>query len=296
MECRRIWASWLVAAAGVVGFSLAPARPQVGWSDPVADAWSAGSRCAGETRYVGFFRHRPTPCQEAAARVPLDELHPAIRVNVKRVIDRPTLFTHGPSEAFTCCPAVYQWLLEHPDGAVAAWRRLGAQCTEIRQRPDGKFGWTDDQGSDLRWWTVHHTPAMRIWYAEGQVRATGIFPLIPVRAVVVLHHSEHQSQAGRSMVQHQAEMFLQTDNRAAALIARLLGAAAPQEAEKCASQMEMFFSALAWYVDQHPERGETLLKGILPADSAAWRELKRRTRSPKRSGSMPPSTLTSLRT
>jgi hypothetical protein len=67
---------------------------------------------------------------------------------------------------------------------------------------------------------------------------------------------------------HQADVFVQTDSQTAALITKLLGASAPKLAGQCIGQMEMFFSALAWYVDRHPERAETLLSGLLPPGSA----------------------------
>jgi hypothetical protein len=280
---------------GVVCFHTTSARAQVRWEND-AETLRAYRDPAdrAECRCVSFFRHHSTPCQEAAARIPLGELPPGTRDKVKKVLDRPTIFTLGPRESFTCCPNVYQWLLDHPQHAVAAWRRLGAHCTEIEERADGKFGWTDGQGSDVHWWTVHRGSELRVWYAEGQVRAPGI-PLIPVRAVVVIRYTERRNQAGRTLIQHQTELFLQTDSRAVALIAKVMHAAAPQEAEKYAGQLEMFFSALSWYLDQHAEKAETIMKGLIPADTSAWRELHQRAQSPKKSGSTPPSTLTSLR-
>ena len=81
------------------------------------------------------------------------------------------------------------------------------------------------------------------------------------------------------MVQHHADMFMHTDSKTASLVARLMGPSAPRMAEQAAGQMEMFFSALAWYLDQHPAKAETVLLGILPADAPQWRELRQRTQS-----------------
>src|SRR5262245_1514790 len=62
----------------------------------------------------------------AAAQVPLGEVPAAVRDRVRQVLDRPTLYSHGPSETFLCRPALYYWFLDHPDRAVLTWRRLGA--------------------------------------------------------------------------------------------------------------------------------------------------------------------------
>ena len=60
-------------------------------------------------------------------------------------------------------------------------------------------------------------------------------------------------------LRHQAEVVLRTDSRAMSLATRLFGTSAPRMAEQYVSQVEMFFSALSWYLGQHPERAQSLL-------------------------------------
>ena len=55
------------------------------------------------------------------------------------------------------------------------------------------------------------------------------------------------------MIRHQAELVVHSDNKTAALAARLLGPSAPRIAEQYVAQIQMFFSALSWYFYQHPE-------------------------------------------
>ena len=99
--------------------------------------------------------------------------------------DQPTLTTRGPSEVFSCKPDLYYWFLEHPDQAAIVWKRLGAQCLDVNDRGSGRYGWKDDQGSDIHWDTVYRSPRLRVLYAEGQVRPTPLLPLVPVRAVLI---------------------------------------------------------------------------------------------------------------
>jgi hypothetical protein len=197
--------------------------------------------------------------QQAAARVPLSEVPDALRPKVRQVIERPTLFSHGPAEAFTGWPALYHWLLDHPDRAVIAWRRLGATCTEITDRGGGQFVWRDGQGSEIHWQTIYHSLALRIWYAEGHMRPAPLLPAVSVSAVVVLRHGDRPDGPGRMLIFHQADVFLQTDNKTAALFAQIIGASATDMAEQGLGQLEMFFSALVWYLGQHPDRAARLL-------------------------------------
>ena len=57
-------------------------------------------------------------------------------------------------------------------------------------------------------------------------------------------------------------MVLQTDNGAVALAARLLGASAPHLAQQYIGQIEMFFGAMAWYLDRYPRHAAQLLADL----------------------------------
>jgi hypothetical protein len=212
------------------------------------------------------FLSRSSPDQwervRAAAHVPLAQLPDNVRHKMKPVLERPTLYCHSPGETFTCHPPLYFWLLDHPERAVPFWQRLGATCLPITPQGNGRFGWSDGQGSEVHWDTVYHTEQVRVWYAEGNVRPGPLMPLVPVRAVVVLRHDVGKNESGAANVRHQGDLFLYTDSRAAALVTRLLGPQAPRLAEQGLSQLELFFSGPAWYLQQHPERAETMMRPL----------------------------------
>jgi hypothetical protein len=194
----------------------------------------------------------------ASSPMPLDDLPKSARDPVRVVLEHPNLHTSGPTESFTCKPAQYYEFLEHPDRAVALWRKLGAKCLSITDRGKGRFGWADEHGSDVHWDMVLSGPKMRVWYSEGQVRPNAWLPTVSFQAVVILHLTETKDAEGRTTVQHQAELFIHSDSKTAALAARLLGPSAPRLAETYIAQIQTFFSALSWYCDQHPEALEKL--------------------------------------
>jgi hypothetical protein len=238
MGCRR----WVFGVLGVLA-------AQAAWAQGPANVSPGQPPVAAPTRASG-----------PALRIPLEELPAGARERVRQVVEHPTLVTHGPVETFYCQPPFYYWLLDHPDQAVIAWKGLGAQCTDIQDRGAGRFAWQDGQGSEVHWETVLRTARQRVWYAEGRVRPGLLLPSVPVRAVVVLNHGEGYDKNGRPAVRHQMHLLLHTDSRAVSLATRLLGASAPRLAEQYVGQMQMFFGALAWYIDQHPERASGLLR------------------------------------
>jgi hypothetical protein len=195
----------------------------------------------------------PWPLPVAASALP-----PEVREQISKAVLSPTMMARGPAEEF---PAnCYDWLLDHPDRVALAWRRLGVPCVGIVSRGEGVFGWNDGQGSDLAWQCVWRSTAGRIWYAEGRARPGPHLPAIPVRAVAVLRCSQRRESDGRTFVTHDIDVYMQTDSRAAALIMKLIGPAAPHLAEQGASQLLLFFSGIARHLEAHPEQTMDLLK------------------------------------
>ncbi|HKI31624.1 MAG TPA: hypothetical protein VKA46_07130 [Gemmataceae bacterium] len=224
-------------------------RVCVVWLGLVTCAFWAGAARAQETELQRW----------TATRLPIDDMPAAVRDQVRRAADHPTLYSHGPSESFPCDPTVYHWFLDHPDRAVAAWRKLGAQCVDITDRGGGRFGWSDGGNSDVHWDTVYQSDELRIWHAEGQVKAGPLVPMVPFQALVVLRHLQGKDDKGRTVVRQQADLILHTDSRSALVATKVLGPTAPKLAEQYVTQMEMFFSALPWYIQRHPERAEELM-------------------------------------
>jgi hypothetical protein len=197
--------------------------------------------------------------QVAAGQVPLEHLSPRLRDRVRPVLEKPTLFARGPADTFYCQPRHYFYFLEHPDRAVTAWRRLGAQCVTISERGDGLFGWRDEHGSEVVWQTIHSDAGRRVWFAEGKVRPAPLLPLVPVRAVLALRHSEGRAAKGEPVIQHQADLFVLTDSKTAAVVTKMLGNSTTRVAEQGLTQLQLFFSALSWYLDRNPAQADALL-------------------------------------
>jgi hypothetical protein len=186
-------------------------------------------------------------------------VEPGYRDAVMAVARKPTLTTRGASADVVCAPAVYEWLLDHPDRVALAWRRLKVPCVEIGDAGNGRFTWADGEGSDLAWRTVGRFPGGLVLYATGRVKPSVVAPTVPVKAVVVMTHPAKPAKDGATALSPGVQVYLQTDSRAAAVVMRLLGPTAPKLAEQGAEQLLFFFGGIARYVKAHPEQAEELL-------------------------------------
>jgi hypothetical protein len=192
------------------------------------------------------------------APITIDALPVGVRDKVAKVVQSPTMTAHGPPEEFP--GSFYEWLLDHPDRVALAWRRLGVPCVGIVPQGNGSFAWNDGQGSDLTWQCLFSGPSSRIWYAEGQSRLGAHLPLVSFRAVAVLRYAKRRESDGRTFVTHDVDIYVQTDSRAAALVLKLFGPAAPRLAEEGAAQLLLFFSGVSRHLEAFPEQTFTLLK------------------------------------
>src|SRR4051812_23290849 len=78
---------------------------------------------------------RPEPRRSFTALplpVPLEEMPAPTRDALARVMKDPTITAVCSPQEFVAHPDTYQWLLDHPDRAAAAWRKLGVDAVEIK--------------------------------------------------------------------------------------------------------------------------------------------------------------------
>jgi hypothetical protein len=191
--------------------------------------------------------------------VALEAMPAATRDALSKVMKDPTLSALSTPEEFVGHPDMYQWLLDHPDRTAGAWRKMGVAAVEIKPLKDGRFCWKDENGSELVWQNVAQGPTGRIWYAEGKVNPGPLLPTVSITAVAVLKYSETPRAAGDAVIKQQIEVFLHTDSKTAALVTKMLGDSAPRMAAQGSEQLLMFFSGIAKYAHEKPEKARVLL-------------------------------------
>lgn len=262
MDCRCVVAAWPTMVLGLIlcGPDQIRAHETVAVASPGAQPGPV-TQPAGKSAVSPRFPLVPKP-------PPMDDLAPELRDKMRSLFDHPTLQTHGAIELFNCQPTTYYWLLDNPHLAVQMWRCLGAKCTDIQRRGEGQFAWEDNQGSLVTWDAVVRTARHRVWYAEGKVKPGSLLPTTTVRAMLVVNHAACSDSAGKPSMCHQMDLYIQTDNRAVALVARVLGASTPHMAEQYVGQIEMFFGAMAWYLDQDPRRARLMLAEVAGPSSS----------------------------
>jgi len=201
-------------------------------------------------------------------RIPWDTIAPAHRERMRVVVEKPTLARAGITETFSCRPDLYAWLLDHPDKTSGMWRKLGARCVVIEEvRPDS-FSWSDPDHGFVNYKLVHRSDGVRIWFAEGKVKAAALMPATGFQAVLMARYRTGRDGDGDPAVRHQYHLYLKTDGKAAALAAKFLGASAPKLMDQFVGQLQMFFQGLAWLAEDQPARVRGVMRGVVPNELA----------------------------
>ncbi len=200
------------------------------------------------------------PMPDNQIRVNLtDVVKPEFRDAVMKCVRNPTVSTKATGEEVVCTIAVYEWLFDHPDRVSLAWQRLKVPAVTIGDLGNGKFSWTDENGSQVVWQTVGTFPDGRVWYATGKVKPGPAGPTVPVQGVIIVSYPRKAERDGVALFAPTAQAFLHSDSRAAKIALKAMGPATPRLAEDAAGQLLEFFSGIADHVQKNPKKANDLL-------------------------------------
>jgi hypothetical protein len=204
---------------------------------------------------------KPLAIPLSPSREFLASLDPKYRDLVSGVMRNPTVTSQHNEDPFFAHPAIYDWLLDHPDRGSVAWRRLKVPCLEINESPVGQFVFKDPNGTEVSWRAVARFADGIVWYATGHVKAAPVLPLVAIKGVAVLKcpRTNVDNRGETATFEPTVNLYLQTDNKAASAVLRVIGPAAPRMAEQGAEQLLLFFSGPSRYIFEHPEDSEKLL-------------------------------------
>jgi hypothetical protein len=199
----------------------------------------------------------PTPNQ---ARLNLlDVVRPEFHESVLKCIRHPTVATKAIGDEIVCTVAMYEWLYDHPDRVALAWQRLKVPTVNITDLGGGKFGWSDDHGSEVSWQTVGTFPDGRVWYASGKVKPAPAAPYVPIQATFIVSHPRKAEKDGVAVFVPTVQVYVHSDSKAANLALKLIGPTAPRLAEEAAGQLLEFFGGIGTVVQKYPTKAELLL-------------------------------------
>jgi len=174
---------------------------------------------------LSFFSTQPVHAfaspSPAWTRVVLSGLDPEEAEQMRMVIEHSTLQKSVERFRFRSQPAIFEFLLDHPDFAAAVARELRLARYRITPRSDGTYDAVDMQGIHGSFRPLYTAHGERVYSGVGSYQPS-FFPSFSGHAVVRLRYQHRFDPEGLPFVENRAEVYVRLDNRVAAFFARLL--------------------------------------------------------------------------
>lgn len=174
---------------------------------------------------LAFFSTQPVDAfaspSPAWARAVLNRLGAIEAEQMRMVIEHSTLQKSVERFRFRSQPAIFEFLLDHPDFAAAVARELRIARYRITPRSDGTYDAVDMQGIRGSFRPLYTAHGERVYGGVGTYRPR-FFPSFSGHAVVRLRYQHRFDPEGLPVVENRAEVYVRLDNRFAAFFVRLL--------------------------------------------------------------------------
>ena len=197
----------------------------------------------------------------AAPRPPAlpPDLTPAERARLAPVADAAALATRFEAEPFPTQPAVFEYLLDHPEFATHVTRALKVARYRIWRTPEGMFlddGW----GTRGHFELVHAGKGVRVMYARGAYEQR-LLPNIAGEAVVIFEYAFASGPDGQSRVVVPAiSGFVKLESRFLSFASRVASTFAKEKADKEAQRLARVFMRVSRAIEENPARVYDLVR------------------------------------
>lgn len=175
---------------------------------------------------------------------------PAQQARVQRVVRNAVVSTRVTVPPYPSRPAVFEFLLEHPDFATRMTGALKLARYRIRRTANGMML---DDGGGVRgdFDVVYRAPGKRMYYARG-VRRQPVLPDIHGKAILLIEYEFLRPRQAKPLVATAATAYVKFDNSFVQLIGRLGSALFQARADREARQLLQTFARLAHAIEERP--------------------------------------------
>jgi hypothetical protein len=190
-----------------------------------------------------------TAVAAAIASLPAD-LPAAHRARLHAIVDAAAVSTHVDAEPFVGRPAVFEYLLDHPEFASRVTRVLKLGRYHIWREADG-LHLDDGWGAVGRFDIVQVAAGRRVMYARG-VYQKRLLPDIHGEAVVMIEYGVRPGPEGRSLIAASVTGFVKFDSAMLSVATKVASPIAQAKADRSARKLVRVFARASRAADEQP--------------------------------------------
>ncbi|MGL6226824.1 MAG: hypothetical protein ACRC10_09395 [Thermoguttaceae bacterium] len=191
---------------------------------------------------------------EAIQRVPWKELSSEVRAKIQPVLLEQSLYRRLPQQSVYCDPAMFFFLLNHPDVVVAIWERLGVNQISLKQSDKpGVYNLRETVGSTGTVELIYMSPELSIAYSRGSYRGPLMTKAVEGETVLLVQHRFERDDLGEPYVIAQIDSFIRIHNVALDVFAKLFAPLLGKVADNNFEQAIAFVGNLSTAAQSNPD-------------------------------------------
>jgi len=190
----------------------------------------------------------------AAELLPMDQVAPERREEVREVIETFTIHRQGKPEAFPCDPNLYLALLNEPALTLSLWKDLSKAPVKLQHLGANQYYGDDGQGTTANWEFVYRSSKLHALYCnllhvrpKSQSKLEG-------RIVLLVRSDYFKPQAAHDqpVIQHEVEAFVKVDSKGWRALAKTVRPILEKVLEQQVQEAGWFVSLMGRLVAQYP--------------------------------------------
>jgi hypothetical protein len=194
---------------------------------------------------------------EAIRGIPLQQIAPEYRRQVKHVLDDTSLYRRLPTMTVDCHPPMFTYVAKNPDVLVQIWRQLGISNVDLVRVGDDTFRLTDSVGTVGRLVIVEQNCDQNaqnrlVLYAEGAFEGKPFKRPVRAQCVLLLRSGSVEETNGRHYVATRLDTFLRIDRASVELFAKAVHPLVGRMADRNFSDTINFISNMSQAAETRP--------------------------------------------
>jgi len=149
-----------------------------------------------------------TARRDAVRAMPFDKLSATDKARVESVIADVSIFRRMPTRVIDCEPALYLFLVRHPDVVVNIWEIMKASRLKVRQTGPAQFQVTEAGGTVANMEILCSSRDTQLVYGEGTYQGPLFARAIRGRAVLLLKTATARDADGRFHITSRLDSFV----------------------------------------------------------------------------------------
>ncbi len=208
--------------------------------------------------------------ERAISSLPLARLTPAAKDRISRIVERPSLYRHLPSQSIDCDPDLFLFIARHPEVLVGIWDVMGVTQVKTERLDDFRIRAVDGSGTTCTVDLVYGDRATHVFVADGFYDGKLVANPLQGKGVFILRTSFETNAVGLTTVHGTLDCFLQFDNLGADLIAKTFGQLIGKTADNNFRETAKFLAQIGLTARENPD-GLADLASRLPQVDAKTR-------------------------